>query len=198
MFSIECPKCGQKHTLKISDEDLEYARTYSIFRVGYIHSDHILILDIDSSGTIRGAYLKSLKSILPGIKYIYYDHEIITSPMVKSETNIIIVYLTNKKIDMRAGTKFVSRIPHIIHKILSIAKRISKYRWYRSEIHLENTNFDIAFRNNIIVLLETKINNWAQKTTILKKILDITSKEGILDIEHLKEIVYSIDKQSNK
>lgn len=195
MFNIECPKCGQKHTLKISNEDLEYARTYSIFRVGYIHSDHVLILDIDSNGTIRGAYLRPLRGMSSGIKYIYGDYEILTSPIVESKSNLIIVYLANKKVDMRAGIRFVSKIPNIIRGILDITKRISKYKWYRSTVSLGGTDFDIAFRDNILVLLRSEISNWLKKTNVLRKILDTISRVGTLGIEHLRELVDSIDKQ---
>ncbi|MEX0569133.1 MAG: hypothetical protein Q6363_008260 [Candidatus Njordarchaeota archaeon] len=196
-YKIKCPKCGLEHLFKISDEDLEYARTYSIVRIGFIHKDHILIVDIDSSGTIRGAYLKSFKSILPGIKFIHNDYKIITSPIVESETQLIIVNLSEKKIDMRAATKLVSKIPMMIRDIIYISERAGKYKWYRGERHMGDEYFDIASKNDTVVLLKTKISDWKQKTEILKKIIDIVKSKGILDIDNLKEIVNLIEQKKN-
>ncbi len=191
-FRIKCPKCGIEHVYTVSEDDINDARTYSIVRLGFIHSDHVLILDIDSNGIVRGAYINTFRNIIPGIKFIYDDYRIITYPIIRSETQLVIFYLDRKLVDMRAGIKLVSLTPHIMRRTLNLVKRIGKYSWYRGEISISNTKLDIAYGNSIVILLKSMLN-WQQKTQILKRILEIITQRGFLKHEQLIKIMNKLD-----
>jgi len=194
-FHVKCPRCGVEDFLKLSPEDIEKVREYGILRVGFIHRGHVLIIDIDVNYFVRGAYLSTLSRVFPNVKLFFRDYRVIAHPIIRSNTQLAILYEKEKCIDIRALHKYFPRVYDILAEMLNIISKASKYEWYRGELSISDAVFDIASSRGIMILLKTDIKNWKQKTKILRKIHSIVAENGILDHKLLQDIVHAIDNQ---
>ncbi len=191
-FHVSCPKCGEEDTIELAPEEMD--EEYGITRIGLIHRGHVLIVDIDAHMFVRGAYLTSLPRVFPNVKLFFKDYRVTIHPVIKSDSQLAIIHDGEKHIDIRAFYKYFLRIYEILSTALEVMSRNAKYGWYRGDISIFDTTFDIALGKGVMLLLKTNIRSWDQRTQILRRIHSIILREGIPNEEVLREIVLSINK----
>jgi len=188
-IQISCPKCGKKDMLDLNDELLELAKRSGLARIGFIHRDHVLILDIDTSFAVRGAYLNVMEKLFPNIKLMFRDYKVIFYPQIKVGAKLVVFYPDKHFVDIRACGNWLPNIYDILLVGVKIAEKARKYSWYRGETRLFGENIDVASTNTTTILFSSAIDNWRKKTQILKSLCKELSANNTLEAKKLEEIL---------
>jgi len=197
-FRIKCPKCGATQTLELSEEDMNIARESGIARFGFIHRDHILIIDIDQNYFVRGAYLSSMTQVYSNVKLSFRDYRVIIYPQINTKSKVLILNNQGKIFDARSLPRDTKKLYPLLDESIRLCSRKKKYRWYRGTVDVHGETYDIAYSNNKLVMLKTDIRDWKEKTQILKTILSITPDTGIPAPEELQKMLEEIDSKTSK
>ena len=193
---VKCPRCGVEEILDIQREDIT-SHDSGIIRLGYLHSDHILIIDLDGNYFIRGAYISSLKSMIFGVKLFFREYKILINPPMNHEIELIITHHGKKIIDARAFIKSVTHLPRIMSEMFRLMERIPKGLWYRGEIRVSDKTYDIAFCNDITIILGTRMKHWPKRTQILRAICNRVQTIPLTE-DKLKELLDMIKQEASK
>lgn len=147
--SFKCPKCGRVEKYVITDKDIQEIKMIGIARVGFVHGDHSLIINFDSTGFVRGAYIVPSSNIPPDVRTYYRGYRILGYPKIESEIELIIIDDGNKVIDLRLASisgKDIIGIMNYLESYRTAIKGIAR------RVGIGGRSFNILSHDDLIIL----------------------------------------------
>ncbi|MCR8500848.1 MAG: hypothetical protein QXY55_01870 [Candidatus Korarchaeota archaeon] len=119
-FMLVCPYCKNQEEIHLSDFQHSFG---GLRRLAIVHKDHTLIVDIDSSFSIRAAYITSFANVI-GQPLVFKHFRVLTDVIFTKYFEFITLWPDSKLIDIRACP---SCIPHL-YDVLNMAVDSLQYR----------------------------------------------------------------------
>jgi len=149
-ITVKCPKCERTNVYTISEEDIKEITELGVARIGFLHSDHALIINFDSTGFIRGAYIVASDSIPSDIRVFYDTYRVLLSPRFPiKDFEVALIDLENKIIDLRASKlsgKDVSLIMEYVNTYRNLIKDSIK------RVGVSGRNYFAVEHSNVVIL----------------------------------------------
>ncbi len=148
-FIIICPRCGARNIVNLDKFSPEFG---GLRRIALIHKDHALIVDIDSSLFMRGAYITPYTHIV-GTATIFRDYTVLTDIIIVKNFEFIACWPTKKIIDIRTCPECLTDLYNILSLIVrNLQPQIAKEKINSPEtISMDDKHF-IVIRNSYVVL----------------------------------------------
>ncbi len=147
--TFKCPKCGRVEKYVITEEDLQEIKMIGIARLGFIHGDHSLIINFDSTGFVRGAYIVPSSNIPSDVRAYYKGYRILGYPKFRSDIEVIIIDDKNKIIDLRLANIGGNDIVGIMNYLESYKGAI---RGIARRVGIGGRSFNILSHDSLIVI----------------------------------------------
>ncbi len=191
---IKCPKCGVRDVIFITDEDLETIRKCGIARVGFIHRDHILLIDIDQNCFVRGGYIMPFMSMESGVKLFFQDYKVLTNAIVGINLEFIVLDLSKRVIDARPCPSCITNLYNIL---LKISEFIRIYgggpRGVPKFVGIKGQKYSVFNRDHIFIFSPDKPSEPKHKSKWLYVLCNTVYIRKIPDDAELSNIVSYIE-----
>ncbi|MEX0569281.1 MAG: hypothetical protein Q6363_009045 [Candidatus Njordarchaeota archaeon] len=195
---VKCPKCGQRNIYTPTKDDIAAIADAGIARVGFLHDNHVFIIDFDSSSFVRGAYITNIHNIHPHTKIYFDDYRVIFSPIIGIQTQFIWIAPIEKIIDLRACPLCLADLYPLLKSIISFIQQYgSKIQFLPKIAGMLGKTFNIIHSDNYVLFSPQKSDDIKYKTFWLRLLCNNFRLENLSD-EVLKNIIAYIDKNGNR
>lgn len=149
-MEIKCPKCGKEERHVFTKDDEEEIKLIGVSRIGFIHGDHTLVINFDSTGFIRGAYIVPSDKAPRDIRIYYDDYKVLSHPRPKpSGYEVIIINQAAKIIDIRLSQIQLSELSFIINYLKDYGKLI---HGVIRNVGIAGRRFKVLSQDNLVVI----------------------------------------------
>jgi len=111
---IVCPRCHAQDKVNIEMFSPEFG---GLRRIALIHRGHVLIVDIDSSLFIRGAYITPYSHIV-GTSAIFRNHVVLTDIILEKNFEFVVYRTDQGVIDIRACPECLAYLYEVLSSIV--------------------------------------------------------------------------------
>lgn len=179
-ITVKCPRCGSEDIIALSDEEIDDIKTRGIARVGFVHKDHILLVDLDQNMYIRGAYITPFTSLSSDVKLYFGKYRVLANVIVGINVEFIVLIPEKNIMDLRV-------CPSCVTNLFDILDKISKFTGFFKgsptgiprTIGILGKRCDVLPCNGIIILSPSKPEETKYKTQWLKAICNELLNNGV-------------------